>query len=66
MLGVDHLGDAAFRIKFILRTKSDKMFPVRREMLRRIKNKFDELGIRIPIPHRVVIQPRDNTEGNQI
>jgi len=65
MLGVDELGDAAFRIKFIIRTKADKMFPVRREMLRRIKNKFDELGIRIPIPHRVVIQPQENAEGNQ-
>jgi len=65
MLGVDHLGDAAFRIKFIIRTKADKMFPVRREMLRRIKNKFDELGIRIPIPHRVVIQTQESTEGTE-
>jgi len=65
MLGVDDLGDAAFRIKFIIRTKADKMFPVRREMLRRIKNKFDELGIRIPIPHRVVIQTQESTEGTE-
>jgi len=62
MLGVDDLGDAAFRVKFVIRTKADKMWPVRREMLRRIKNKFDELGIRIPIPHRVVLQPRENPE----
>ena len=64
MLGVDELGDAAFRVKFIIRTKADKMFPVRREMLRRIKNKFDELGILIPIPHRVVLQSQEKSEGS--
>ena len=62
MLGVDDLGDAAFRVKFLIRTKADKMWAVRREMLRRIKNKFDELGIRIPMPHRVVLQPQENPE----
>lgn len=62
MLGVDDLGEASFRIKFVIRTKSDKMWAVRREMLRRIKNKFDELGIRIPIPHRVVLQAPESTE----
>jgi small conductance mechanosensitive channel len=62
MLGVDDVGDAAFRVKFVIRTKADKMWAVRREMLRRIKNKFDELGIRIPIPHRVVLQSQENPE----
>jgi small-conductance mechanosensitive channel len=52
-------------VKFIIKTKADKRWPVRREMLRRIKNKFDELGIRIPIPHRVVLQPPENPERNQ-
>ena len=65
MLGVDDLGDAAFHVKFVIRTKPEKMWPVRREMLRRIKNKFDELGIRIRIPHRVVLQPQEDPERNQ-
>jgi small conductance mechanosensitive channel len=60
MLGVDDLGDAAFRVKFVIRTKADKMWTVRREMLHRIKNKFDDLGIRIPLPHRVVLQPQED------
>jgi len=45
--------------KRIRKTKADKRWPVKREMLRRIKNKFDELGIRIPIPRRVVLQPQE-------
>jgi small conductance mechanosensitive channel len=61
MLGVDDLGDTAFRVKFIIKTKADKRWPVRREMLRRIKNKFDELGIRIPIPQRVVFQDQESS-----
>ena len=61
MLGVDDFGNAAFRVKFVMKTRPDKMWPVRREMLRRIKNKFDELGIRIPVQHHVVLQR--NTKG---
>jgi small conductance mechanosensitive channel len=60
MLGVDDFGDAAVRIKFLIKTKRDKMWPVRREMLRRIKNKFDELGISIPVPHRVIFQQQED------
>lgn len=56
MLGVDGFGDAAVTIKFMLKTKPDKMFPIRRELLRRIKNRFDEEGIQIPIPHRIIFQ----------
>jgi small conductance mechanosensitive channel len=56
MLGVDEFGEAAVRIKFYLKTKPDKMFLVKREMLRRIKNRFDQEGIEIPIPHRVIHQ----------
>ena len=40
--------------------EADKMWTVRREMLHRIKNKFDDLGIRIPLPHRVVLQPQED------
>ena len=56
MLGVDAFGEAAVKIKFLMKTKPDKMWPVRREMLRRIKNKFDEAGISIPVPHHVILQ----------
>ncbi len=56
MLGVDDFGDAAVVIKFMMKTKPDKMFPVRREMLRRIKNRFEQEGIEIPIPKRMIVQ----------
>jgi small conductance mechanosensitive channel len=59
MLGVDDLGDAAFRVKFFIKTKADKKFAIRREMLRRIKNKLDAMGIRITIPQRVVFQGQE-------
>jgi small-conductance mechanosensitive channel len=29
---------------------------VRRELLRRVKNRFDELGIEISVPHRILLQ----------
>ena len=56
MLGVDRFTDYGVVIKFMLKTKPDEMFPVRRQMLRRIKNKFDEVGIEISVPHRVIHQ----------
>lgn len=54
MLGVDSFGDSAVVIKFYLKTRPQKQFTVKRELLRRIKRKFDELGIEIPFPHRTV------------
>ncbi|MBN2580239.1 MAG: mechanosensitive ion channel [Pirellulales bacterium] len=54
MLGVDAFGDSAVVIKFLINTKPIRQWAVKRELLRRIKNKFDELGIEIPFPHRTV------------
>ncbi|MBW3596024.1 MAG: mechanosensitive ion channel [Planctomycetes bacterium] len=54
MLGVDAFGDSAVVIKFFIKTRPLEQFPVRRELNRRIKNRFDELGIEIPFPHRTV------------
>jgi small conductance mechanosensitive channel len=45
MLGVDHLADASVTIKFFLKTRPLQQWTVKREMLRRIKNKFDALGV---------------------
>jgi len=55
MLGVNEFGESGPIIRFMVKTEADEMFPVKREMLRRIKNRFDELGIEIPVPHRVVL-----------
>jgi len=56
MLGVNSFEDSAVNIKFMLQTKADRMWPVQREMLRRIKNRFDELGIEFAHPRRIISQ----------
>lgn len=55
MLGVENLGESGVLIRFMLKTRPLKQWPVRREMLKRIKNRFDQLGIEIPYPHRTFI-----------
>ncbi len=52
MLGVESFEDSAVVLKFFILTAPIKQWTVRREMLRRIKRRFDELGIEIPFPHR--------------
>ncbi len=60
MLGVDNLGDSSVVIKFAVKTRPDQKWPVKRELLRRIKNTFDERGIEIPFPYRTIIQRTEN------
>lgn len=59
MLGVDYFGDSAVVIKFYIKTRPLMQWKVKREMLRRIKKKSDELGIEIPFPHRTVYHRHD-------
>ncbi|HWG46045.1 MAG TPA: mechanosensitive ion channel domain-containing protein [Gemmataceae bacterium] len=54
MLGVDGLADSSVVLKFFMKTLPLQQWTVKREMLRRIKNKFDALGIEIPFPHQTV------------
>ncbi len=54
MLGVNALGDSAVVIRFLVKTRPLKQWEVKRELLRRIKNRFDKLGIEIPFPHRTL------------
>ncbi|WP_246196677.1 mechanosensitive ion channel family protein [Aquisphaera giovannonii] len=54
MLGVDTLGESSVVIKFFIKTRPLQQWSVKRELLRRIKNRFDELGIEIPFPHRTL------------
>lgn len=54
MLGVDALGDSAVTIKCRFKTVPLKQWMVGREFNRRMKNRFDELGIEIPFPHQTV------------
>ena len=52
--GVEQLGDSAVILKFHIKTKPLQQSDVKREMLRRIKNRFDDLKIDIPFPHRTL------------
>ncbi len=60
MLGVDDLADSSVIIKFFLKTRPLQQWTVKREMLRRIKKRFDELGIEIPYPHQTVLHRYDS------
>jgi small conductance mechanosensitive channel len=51
VLGVDKFADSAVIIKARIKTVPIQQWVVGREMNRRIKKKFDELGIEIPFPH---------------
>jgi small conductance mechanosensitive channel len=54
MLGVDALGESGVNVKFLIKTRPLQQWAIKREMLRRIKNRFDELGIEIPYPQSTV------------
>lgn len=62
MLGVDKLADSAVIIKFFLKTRPMQQWTVKRELLRRIKNRFDELGIEIPYPQQTVHIRKTNSK----
>jgi len=63
VLGVDSFGDNAVVIKARITTKPAKQWVVGREFNRRIKNRFDELGIEMPFPHRTIYFGED-ASGN--
>lgn len=54
MFGVDAFSDSAVIIKCRMKTLPIKQWEVAREYRRRLKNRFDELGIEIPFPHRTL------------
>jgi small-conductance mechanosensitive channel len=54
VLGVDCFADSAVVIKARIKTLPIKQWEVGREMNRRIKKRFDGLGIEIPFPHRTL------------
>jgi small conductance mechanosensitive channel len=65
MLGVDAFADSAVIIKVLVKTRPMRQWVVKRELLRRLKNRFDELDIEIPFPHRTIYHhnlPMPSTE----
>ena len=60
MFGVDALADSSVVVKLGLKVQPDKQWAVKRELLRRIKQRFDELGIEIPYPQQTVHHRMEN------
>lgn len=54
IMGVHELGDSAVVVRAKIKTKPMMQWSVRREFHRRIKQRFDALGIEIPFPHQTV------------
>lgn len=55
VMGVDRLGDSGVVIRVRLKTEPSQRWAVARELNRRIKRRFDELGIEIPYPHQKLV-----------
>jgi small conductance mechanosensitive channel len=54
VLGVQELSDSAVNIRVVATTRPGRQWDVKRELRRRIKNRFDVEGIEIPFPQRTV------------
>jgi len=61
IMGVERLADSGVVIRVRLKTEPSQRWSVSRELNRRIKRRFDELGIEIPYPHQklVIDRPED-------
>jgi small conductance mechanosensitive channel len=62
VVGLDKFADSAIILKARIKTKPSKQWRVGREFNRRLKKKFDELGIEIPFPH-VTLHPGKDKQG---
>ncbi len=63
ILGLDQFADSAVIIKARTKTAPIQQWTVGREFNRRLKKRFDELGIEIPFPHQTIYFGEDKT-GN--
>lgn len=66
LFGVEKLGDSAVIVRLCLVTRPSQKDTVRRELLRRIKGRFDELGIEIPFPQQTIHFDRIHAQGETI
>lgn len=61
ILGLIELGDSAVVVRTRFKTAPFSRWRLERDFRRRIKNRFDELGIEIPFPHQTVYFGQDKT-----
>lgn len=63
VLGLDRFEDSAVIVRVRIKTPPGKQWSVAREFNRRMKRRFDELGIEIPFPHRTIYFGEDKAGG---
>ncbi len=66
MFGVDALADSSVVVRLGLKVQPDKQWAIKRELLRRIKSRFDDLGIEIPFPQQTVHHRTENGEAASV
>jgi len=66
ILGLDRFADSALIIKARTKTRPIKQWAVGREFNRRLKKRFDELGIEIPFPHRTLYMGQNKQENSSV
>ncbi len=54
MFGLDTFGDSSINIKCRIKVRPGSQWMITREFNRRLKQRFDDLGIEIPFPHQTV------------
>ena len=65
IFGVERFGESELVIRTVVKTVPLKQWDVGRELRRRIKIRFDEKGIQIPFPHRVLSwEDKKQSESN--
>jgi small conductance mechanosensitive channel len=64
ILGVERFEEFELVVRMIVKTAPLKQWDVGRELRRRIKNRFEEKGIQIPFPHRVLLWGEPKKEHN--
>lgn len=54
VLGVHDLAESSVVLRAVLKVLPETRWDIRRELLRRVKNRFDAEGVEIPFPHRTL------------
>lgn len=66
ILGVEKFGESQLVIRMMIKTAPLRQWEVGRELRKRIKHRFDEMGIEIPFPHRVVLwRDKDKNQNSK-
>ncbi|MCI0417926.1 MAG: mechanosensitive ion channel family protein [Acidobacteria bacterium] len=62
VLGVENFGDSQITLRIVTKTRPLKQWETARELRKRIKAVFDQEGIEMPFPHRVVYSRATSTQ----